>query len=246
MILMLFEILEMFRNEPFLLFLITMSIACAIGGVPPMLERSRRRNIENDLPAMLEALSDSLGAGLGLQQAMMAEADRNTGMLGKLLRETLEESHASSFDSALANFATKSRSPQVQRVMHLMSTAIEQDAPLQNILADMSRDYERLNDLMNRRESDLMGRSILIILFVSIGLPFLIAFIVGLFAPRSQGFQLESFNSSFTMFFGAASLVAIGVSGRMLGRLRAALWWAPLWMAVSMSIYHVGVLVIGG
>jgi pilus assembly protein TadC len=243
---MIFDILEMFRNEPFLLFLITISIACAIGGVPPILERNRRRNIENDLPAMLEALSDSLGAGLGLQQAMMAEADRNTGTLGKLLRETLQESHASSFDSALANFATKSRSSQVQRVMHLMSTALEQDAPLQSILADMSRDYERLNDLMNRRESDLMGRSILIIMFVSIGLPFLIAFIVGLFAPRSQGFQLQSFNSSFTLFFGAASLVAIGVSGRMLGRLRAALWWAPLWMAVSMTIYHVGVLVIGG
>jgi len=243
---MIFDILEMFRNEPFLLFLITISIACAIGGVPPILERNRRRNIENDLPAMLEALSDSLGAGLGLQQAMMAEADRNTGTLGKLLRETLQESHASSFDSALANFATKSRSSQVQRVMHLMSTALEQDAPLQSILADMSRDYERLNDLMNRRESDLMGRSILIIMFVSIGLPFLIAFIVGLFAPRSQGFQLQSFNSSFTLFFGAASLVAIGVSRRMLGRLRAALWWAPLWMAVSMTIYHVGVLVIGG
>ena len=122
--------------------MITISVACAIGGVPPILERSRRRNIENDLPAMLEALSDSLGAGLGLQQAMMAEADRNNGTLGKLLRETLEESHASSFDSALANFATKSRSSQVQRVMHLMSTAIEQDAPLQSILADMSRDYE--------------------------------------------------------------------------------------------------------
>ena len=99
---------------------------------------------------------------------------------------------------------------------------------------------------MNRRESDLMGRSILIIMFVSIGLPFLIAFIVGLFAPASQGFQLESFNSSFTLFFGAASLVAISVSGRMLGRMRSALWWAPLWMAVSMSIYHVGVQVIGG
>ena len=243
---MLFGILEMFRNDPLLLFIITLGVACAIGGIPPILERVRRRSIENDLPAMLEALSDSLGAGLGLQQAMMAEADRNTGTLGKLLKETLSESHASSFDSARANFATKSRSSQVQRVMHLMSTAIEQDAPLQNILADMSRDYERLNDLMNRRESDLMGRSILIIMFVSVGLPFLIAFIVGLFAPRTQGFQLDSFNSSFTLFFGAASLVAIAVSGRMLGRMRSALWWAPLWMAVSMSIYHVGVLVIGG
>ena len=243
---MIFGILEMFRNDPFLLFMITIGIAFAIGGVPPIIERQRRRSIENDLPAMLEALSDSLGAGLGLQQAMMAEADRSTGLLGKLLKETLAESHASSFDSALANFATKSRSTQVQRVKHLISTAIEQDAPLQNILSDMSQDYERLNDLMNRRESDLMGRSILIVMFVSIGLPFLIAFIVGLFAPRSQGFQLDEFNTSFTLFFGAASLVAIGVSGRMLGRMRSSLWWAPLWMAVSMTIYHVGVLVIGG
>ena len=243
---MIFGILEMFRNDPFLLFMITIGIAFAIGGVPPIIERQRRRSIENDLPSMLEALSDSLGAGLGLQQAMMAEADRSTGLLGKLLKETLAESHASSFDSALANFATKSRSTQVQRVMHLISTAIEQDAPLQSILSDMSQDYERLNDLMNRRESDLMGRSILIVMFVSIGLPFLIAFIVGLFAPRSQGFQLDEFNTSFTLFFGAASLVAIGVSGRMLGRMRSSLWWAPLWMAVSMTIYHVGVLVIGG
>lgn len=243
---MIFGILEMFRNDPFLLFMITIGIAFAIGGVPPIIERQRRRSIENDLPAMLEALSDSLGAGLGLQQAMMSEADRSSGLLGKLLKETLAESHASTFDSALANFAAKSRSTQVQRVMHLISTAIEQDAPLQTILSDMSQDYERLNDLMNRRESDLMGRSILIVMFVSIGLPFLIAFIVGLFAPRSQGFQLDEFNTSFTLFFGAASLVAIGVSGRMLGRMRSSLWWAPLWMAVSMTIYHVGVLVIGG
>jgi pilus assembly protein TadC len=243
---MIFGILEMFRNEPLLLFLITIGVASAIGGIPPIIERQRRRGIENDLPSMLEALSDSLGAGLGLQQAMMAEADRNSGTLGRMLKETLSESHASSFDSALANFATKSRSSQVQRVMHLISTALEQDAPLQKILGDMSRDYERLNDLMNRRETELTGRAILIILFVSIGLPFLIAFIVGLFAPGSQGFQLDELNSSFTMFFGAASLVAIGVSGRMLGRMRSMLWWAPLWMAISMTIYHVGVLVIGG
>tara|TARA_B100000941_G_scaffold95092_1_gene66122 strand:- start:5297 stop:6028 length:732 start_codon:yes stop_codon:yes gene_type:complete len=243
---MIFGILEIFRNDPLLLLILTLGIAFAIGGVPPIIERNRRRNIENDLPAMLEALSDSLGAGLGLQQAMAAEAERNTGVLGKLLKDTLKESHASSFDAALSNFATKSRSSQVQRVMHLMSTAVEQQAPLQNILSDMSRDYERLNDLMNRRESDLMGRSILIIMFVSIGLPFLIAFIVGLFAPRSEGYQLDSFNSSFTMFFGAASLIAISVSGRMLGRMRSTLWWAPLWMAISMSIYHVGVFVIGG
>ena len=232
----------MFRNEPF--YSSSSPWVLLVQSVEFLQSREKGEEVSRTTFQQCRSIVRSLGAGLGLQ-AMMAE-DRNTGTLGKLLKETLDESHSSSFDSALANFATKSRSSQVQRVMHLMSTAIEQDAPLQNILANMSHDYERLNDLMNRRESDLMGRSILIIMFVSIGLPFLIAFIVGLFAPASQGFQLESFNSSFTLFFGAASLVAISVSGRMLGRMRSALWWAPLWMAVSMSIYHVGVQVIGG
>ena len=243
---MIFGILESFNDAPLLLYLSVIALACAGGGIPPMLERRRRRAIENELPSFLESLSDSVGAGRGLQEAMKEQSEASEGPLAMLLRETLQEAHASSFEASLSAFAAKTRSSQVQRVMMLIETALQQDSSLRDILSDLSRDYERLNDLMNRRESDLMGRSILIIMFVSIGLPFLIAFIVGLFAPRTQGFQLESFNNSFTMFFGAASFVAISVSGRMLGRMRSALWWAPLWMAISMTIYHVGVLVIGG
>ena len=56
---MLFGILEMFRNDPLLLFIITLGVACAIGGVPPIIEKNRRRGIKNVFPAMLEALSDS-------------------------------------------------------------------------------------------------------------------------------------------------------------------------------------------
>ena len=243
---MLFSILEMFRNEPLLLFIITLGVACSIGGIPPILERVRRRGIENDLPAMLEALSDSLGAGLGLQQAMMAEADRNTGALGKLLKETLAESHASSFDAALASFATKSRSSQVQRVMHLLETAIEQNAPLQDILMNLSMVYERLNDLMNKRESELQGRGILIVLFVCIGLPGLIGFLVGLFTPASSGFQIEGFLSTFSLFFAVASAVGVAVSGRMLGRMKDTMWFVPGWMAMSMFIFLGATKLIGG
>jgi pilus assembly protein TadC len=177
----------------------------------------------------------------------MMEQSRNVpGPLGKLLLETLEESHSSSFEAALSAFAAKTRSSQVQRVMVLIETAIEQDAPLQQILSDLAMDYERLNDLMNTREEELLGRGLLIVMFVSIGLPVLIAFIVGLFAPASSGFQIDSFNQTFSLFFGAASAVALGVSGRMLGRFKDALWWMPLWIALSMGLYLGAVVMIGG
>ena len=121
------------------------------GGIPPIRERIRRRKIENALPSFLEGLSDEVGAGLGIQEAMQHQAKTAPAPLGPLLVETLKESHSSSFDAALSSFATKTRSSQVQRVMHLLETAIEQNAPLQEILMNLSMDYERLNDLMNKR-----------------------------------------------------------------------------------------------
>ena len=243
---MIFGLLESFNESPLLLYLGVIAIACVGGGIPPMLERRRRRAIENQLPTFLEALSDSVGAGRGLQEAMMEQSESNDGLLASLLSATLKEAHASSFEASLSAFAAKTRSSQVQRVMMLIETAIQQDSSLRDILSDLSRDYERLNDLMNQRETELSGRGILIILFVSVGLPVLIAFIVGLFAPASKGFQITGFNQTFSLFFAAASAVAVGVSGRMMGRLKDTLWWLPLWMAVSMGLYLGAVKAVGG
>lgn len=243
---MIFGILESFNDTPLLLYLFVIAVACIGGGIPPMLERRRRRAIENELPTFLESLADSVGAGRGLQEAMKEQSEASDSPLPMLLRETLQEGHASSFEASLAAFAAKTRSSQVQRVMMLIETALQQDSSLRDILSDLSRDYERLNDLMNRRESELQGRGMLIIIFVSIGLPVLIAFIVGLFAPASKGFQIASFNQTFSLFFAAASAVGVGVSGRMMGRLRDTLWWLPLWMALSMGLYLGAVKAVGG
>jgi pilus assembly protein TadC len=243
---MFFRFLESFNGEPLLLYLGVIGIAIAGGGIPPIIERNRRRKIENSLPGLLESLASSVGAGHGLQEAMMEQAKNMPGLLSELLKQTLEESHASDINSALTSFSAKTRSSQVQRVMMLIETAMDQDAPLQVILESLSHDYERLNDLINRRENELLGRGILIIMFVSIGLPGLIAFIVGLFAPASSGFKLDDFNSTFSTFFAAASAVGVGVSGRMLGRLKSYLWFLPLWMAISMGLYLGAVKAIGG
>ena len=134
----------------------------------------------------------------------------------------------------------------LRRLVNVDETAIEQNAPLQEILMNLSMDYERLNDLMNKRESELQGRGILIVLFVCIGLPGLIGFLVGLFTPASSGFQIEGVLSTFSLFFAAASAVGVAVSGRMLGRMRDTMWFVPGWMAMSMFIFLGATKLIGG
>ena len=49
---MIFGILESFNESPLLLYLGVISIACMGGGIPPILERRRRRSIENQLPTV--------------------------------------------------------------------------------------------------------------------------------------------------------------------------------------------------
>ena len=107
---MIFGILESFNDAPLLLYLSVIALACAGGGIPPMLERRRRRAIENELPSFLESLSDSVGAGRGLQEAMKEQSEASDGPLAMLLRETLQEAHASSFEASLSAFAAKTRS----------------------------------------------------------------------------------------------------------------------------------------
>ena len=104
---MIFDIMEAFNDNMFILFLFVIGIAFAAGGIPPIIERSRRRGIENQLPELLESLSDSVGAGRGLQEAMLEQGRNTPGVLGKLLTETLESSHASSFDAALSAYSIR-------------------------------------------------------------------------------------------------------------------------------------------
>ena len=70
---MIYGLLESFNDSILLLILVVVAMACIGGGIPPMLERRRRRSIENDLPSFLESLSDSVGAGRGLQESMMEQ-----------------------------------------------------------------------------------------------------------------------------------------------------------------------------
>ena len=67
----------------FVLFLFVIGIACAAGGIPPIIERNRRRGIENQLPGLLESLSDAVGAGRGTKSNVRAKGRTTPEVLGE-------------------------------------------------------------------------------------------------------------------------------------------------------------------
>ena len=214
------------------------------GGIPPILERRRRRGLENAISEVLELLSDNIGAGEGIQQGLARVAEVRNDLFGKLIGDAMQASKATSFDAAMAEMAVKSRSKQVQRVVNLILTSLQGDAPMQDVLFNMSQEYSRLNKLMNKRDTELQSSAFLIIFFVGLMLPAIIAFMIGIFAPKSSGMVVDDLNTIMAYFFGAATSISVLISGRMLGRMKSWFWYVPSFALLSMLVYILGFNVI--
>ena len=165
---MILDFLEILNDYPAVLLLIIIAIATMGGGIPPILERRRRRGLENAISEVLELLSDNIGAGEGIQQGLARVAEVRNDLFGKLIGDAMQASKATSFNAAMAEMAVKSRSKQVQRVVNLILTSLEGDAPMQDVLFNMSQEYSRLNKLMNKRDTELQSSAFLIIFFVGL------------------------------------------------------------------------------
>ena len=237
---MLLDFLEILNDYPLVLLLVIISIATLGGGIPPILERRRRRGLENAISEVLELLSDNIGAGEGIQQGLARVAEVRNDLFGKLINDAIQASKATSFNAAMAEMAVKSRSKQVQRVINLILTSLESDAPMQDVLFEMSQEYSRLNKLMNKRDTELQSSAFLIIFFVGLMLPAIIAFMIGIFSPKSSGMVADDLNSIMAYFFGGATAIAVLISGRMLGRMKNWFWFVPSLALMSMLIYILG------
>ena len=234
----LFGILEMLTDSLMMSLLVPITILCAGGGLPYVLERRRRRSLEKALPEVLETISTTLGAGLGLQQAFTDMSRQREDLLGRLLRDAVAKSKATSFDAALSDFALRTRSPMVQRAMNLLQTANANEAPLQQVTFSMSIEYDRLVRLQNKRHADLVGSAVMMQMLMCVLLPAVIGMMYGLFAPASSGIPMTDIHNSVMVYFGFAAAFGVLAGAVMIGRtMTSSLWWIAPWALLGQFTY---------
>ena len=234
----LFGVLDMVTDSLLMSLLVPITILCAGGGLPYVIERRRRRSIEKALPEMLETISTTLGAGLGLQQAFTDMAQHRTDLVGKLLRDAVAKSKATSFDAALSDFALRTRSAMVQRAMNLLQTANANEAPLQQVTFSMSIEYDRLVRLQNKRHADLVGSAVMMQILMCVLLPAVIGMMYGLFAPANSGIPMTDIHNSVMAYFGFSAAFGVLAGAVMIGRpLSSSLWWVAPWALLGQFTY---------
>lgn len=236
---LLWGLYDLFNYSFLLVITVPLMLPCLAGALPGLIERFRRRELEEALPEVLESISTSIGAGLGLQQALTNIAQTRSDLTGRLLGQAIERSKATSFDAALAEYAIESRSILIQRVINLLGSAIEQDAPLGEVTNSMSIEYDRLNKLINMRESEMMGQSVLLMMLMTLLLPGVMGFMFAVFGLAATGAYWGHIHGVMVPYLMAAAALSVVISGRMLGRTKQSLWWVPFWATLA-ALFYIG------
>lgn len=230
--------LDMITDSLLISLFVPLTILSIGGGLPYLFERKRLQKLDDGLPELLEGISNSLGAGLGLQQAISSLAEQRNDGLGSMLRRAISRSKVTTFDAAISEFAIDSRSPSIQRAFNLLQTADENEAPLQEVTFSMSNEYDKLLNLRYKREMDLKGQATVLIILMSILLPSTIGLMFGLFAGPQSGIPMDIFHPSMLLYFTAGSAFSVIAAAIMLGRsIVSAIWWVAPWALVSQIVY---------
>jgi pilus assembly protein TadC len=233
-----FGFLDMVTDSIMMSFLIPATIISIGGGLPYLIERRRLSRIEKGLPELLEGISTTIGAGLGLQQAITTLSSQRTDLLGKMLRQAVSRSKATTFDAALSEFALNTRSSAVQRAFNLLQTADENEAPLQEVTFSMSLEYDRLFRLRMKRVLDLQGQALTMQVLMCMLLPGTIGIMFGLFAGPETGIPMALFHPPMLLYFAAGAAFSTIAGALMLGRpLFSSVFWIAPWALFAQVMY---------
>ena len=199
---------------------------------------AERTELENVWPEVLGELAENLRAGMGVESALDAVANARSDRMGEMLRQAVTEMHDTSFTEAMRDFAERSRSPMISRVVSILNVALVSSGSFSETLELLSEEFWEIYLLRKERVAKTKGTADFILWSGAAICPALLGFIVGIFGSGTVGnFQLDvglgALNLSllfYVMVLGAAGVLMQSV---ILQTMRTALLRIPLYMLLA-------------
>lgn len=170
-----------------LIVLMIAGIISLIASMPIVIRRKRIRRIEEALPETLGEIAENIRSAMSVESAIREVAFVRTDLLGKELQYTSEEMKNLSFKDAMTNFATRSGSRILTRVVSLINIAIEAGASIAEVLEKMADELWGVIMLQKEREMKTATNAAVILWVGPILTAFLIGFIFTSFGGEDVG-----------------------------------------------------------
>ena len=216
--------------------------ALAIGGtifyLPLKRLHAQRTELENAWPEVLGELAENLRAGMGVESALDAVASARSDRMGEMLRQTVAEMHDTSFTEAMQNFAQRSRSPMISRVVSILNVALVSSGSFSETLELLSEEFWEIYLLRKERIAKTKGTADFILWSGAVICPALLGFIVAVFGSGTVGsFQLKidlgTLNQSLLLYVMVLGAAGVWMQAVILQTTRTALLRTPNFMLLA-------------
>ena len=158
-------------------------IVCFLAAVPMGMSKAKTRKVEDEIPDVLSEVAANIRSANSVESSFRDVAAVRSDYLGRLLQQTCERRNETSFSQAMEEFAFKTKSLAVQRIVSLINISIESGASIADVLDKISDELASLYALRRDKENK-SGTNATVILWGGI-----------LFTPGIIGFILGFFNA---------------------------------------------------
>ena len=163
--------------------------------IPAKRKQGKINELETVWPDVLADLAEELRAGMGVESALDAIANSRKDQMGLRLRDTVNDMRDNGFGKAMTNFAKKSESPMISRIVSILNVALASSGSIATTLEKISDEFWEIYMLKKERLMKTQSNANFILWFGSIACPVILGAIVAIFGGDiSAGSTTLSFN----------------------------------------------------
>lgn len=209
--------------------------------LPVKRKQDKIKELEMVWPDVLADLAEELRAGMGVESALDAIASSRNDRMGQMLKDTVNRMRDDGFGLAMTDFAKKTGSPMISRIVSILNIALNSSGSFATTLENISEEYWEIYLLRKERITKTQGTANFILWGGSVICPILLGLIVAVFGSGKAGsitldIDLSMLNQS--MFFYMMVLGAGGVwmQSVILQTTKTAVWRMPIYMFLATTM----------
>ncbi|MAW93153.1 MAG: hypothetical protein CMA32_01525 [Euryarchaeota archaeon] len=209
--------------------------------IPAKRKLDRINELEMVWPDVLADLAEELRAGMGVESALDAISRSRSDRMGVMLKAAVERMRDDGFGMAMKDFAKKTESPMISRIVSILNVALGSSGSFATTLENISEEFWEIYMLRKERITKTQSTANFILWGGSIICPVLLGIIVAVFGSGKAGsitldVKLDVLNQA--MFFYMMVLGAGGVwmQSVILQTTKTAIWRMPMYMFLATTV----------
>ena len=227
-------------NEIFVIIWIVFGVLAIIGGmiyIPQKRKFDKITELENAWPDVLADLAEELRAGMGVESALDAIANSRTDNMGVMLRSAVNDMRDNGFGKAMKNFAEKSESAMISRIVSILNVALASSGSIATTLEKISDEFWEIYMLKKERLVKTESSANFILWGGALLCPLMLGGIVAIFGGdiAMLSFDMSELNAAlfgYMIILGACSLWMEAV---ILQKTKTALWRTPIFVFYAIT-----------